>query len=127
MADQAQSIVAKHAAFFAESDGQALSRDSFTAGHSCQGITAGVGIKGRAIMNMMYGKPETVDTICDVVNPAKTGIWDDNGNFDEVEFNKLTSNPIMTHDGEHLITKQMFHDHLNLQNILPVNFRLIFE
>ena len=103
-------LAAAHASFFATTDGT-LTAESMKLGHHCQGIHKGVFLKTKAIQNMLHGKPSTAQQVGSIHNPASTGIWTKDGQFDRKEFNKLTARAHKV-KGELVVTKQMFHDHL---------------
>jgi hypothetical protein len=83
--------VERHVAWFATPDGL-LTEASMKAGHSRLGITKGVNLKVRAIMNLLaqhFPQNKGRYTIADllrIVNPARTRIWTENGQFDEMRF-----------------------------------------
>lgn len=88
-------IVKKHIEYFANKDGL-LTDESMRKGHTCQYINKGVGLKIRAIKNMMGKCPHMVDTLLDIVNPARTGIWNIDGTFNEKVFNEVEKYTIIS-------------------------------
>jgi len=104
------SVVKKHIEFFAKKNGD-LTTESMEQGHYCQHITKNVTLKQRAINNMMGDQPHNVETLSNIRNPASTGIWRQDGTFDETQFKKLVSRGFM-YKGNRIITKQHFMDHL---------------
>jgi hypothetical protein len=105
------SVVHRHAAFFAKAD-QTLTHCSITNGHSIQGITTGVDVKARAILNILSDskKEPTVPNICHFYNPASSGIWDKDGNFNSAQFEKLRARSIRRADASEIITESIFKD-----------------
>lgn len=87
--DQPMSVVEQHARYF--SDNNKLTKKTITDAHTKQKITAGVYVKQRAILNMLYDrdKEPTASNIAKFYNPSSTGIWDQFGNFDEKVFEQL--------------------------------------
>lgn len=81
-------IVKKHVEYFANSDGT-LTDKSMRDGHDKQEISKGVGLKMRAIKNMMEKCPHTISTLLNIENPARTGIWNIDGTFNEEVFKKV--------------------------------------
>lgn len=65
-----------------------LTKDGMTRAHTEQGITDGVYVKTWAIKNLLDDrkKAHTPADVAKVVNPARTGIWDEKGNFNEGVF-----------------------------------------
>jgi hypothetical protein len=110
-------VVAQHIRFFSNTD-DSVDGESMKAGHDVQSITAGVALKIRAITNMLFGKPSTVHTLAIAINPARTGLWDEKGNFDESVLQEiaLLSNMYKDNDYMHLdkkiITREMFDQYL---------------
>jgi hypothetical protein len=102
--------VLAHARFFTGAD-DALTTESMTTGHTKQGITSGVPIKCRAIMNMLYDrkKEATAAELATLVNPAATGLWNAEGSFDEKRFELLAAKAI-SNQGKAILTKQMFQE-----------------
>ena len=105
-----KTIVEKHIEFFAKKNGD-LTTESMEQGHYCQHITKYVTLKQRAINNMMGNQPHNVETLSKIRNPASTGIWRQNGTFDEEQFQKLISRGFM-YKGKRIIMKRHFMDHL---------------
>lgn len=104
------SNVEKHAQYFAVNDvKKTLTSDSITHGHSIQGINSGVWIKQKAILNILCDKKlcPTAHNISKVSNPASTGIWDAEGNFDEERFDELCEFAIVI-GKKKIITKSAF-------------------
>ena len=90
-----QNIVKNHVDFFTEDDGM-LTNSSMEAGHISQRIEKGVSLKIRAIKNMLSERnlPQTAEALCTIENPARTGIWNTDGTFNEDVFNEITSKAI---------------------------------
>jgi hypothetical protein len=86
--DPTNSAVQRHAALFATVDKATLTTESMTHGHTIQGITSGVWVKGKAITNLLTDRklPLTAEAVATIQNPAATGMWDKNGRFDEKVF-----------------------------------------
>jgi len=89
------SHVAEHVSYFTKRNGESGEFDweSIKAAHDKLGITKGVPIKCRAIMNMISDRKEkpTVDVLCKYNNPARTGLWNAEGTFDQKQFDALVS------------------------------------
>jgi len=139
-------IVRKHVEFFAEVNGE-LTDFSMRAGHATQHIEKGVGLKIRAIKNMLSERnlPQTADAICTLENPARTGIWNIDGTFNEDIFNEITSkaiNGVGKYTGwkKRVVTKQIIRDFLkdkykkavdkignacNVFFVIPVNWKRV--
>ncbi|VBB17577.1 hypothetical protein YASMINEVIRUS_40 [Yasminevirus sp. GU-2018] len=93
------SVVEKHARFFSTLDKEGtLTPKSIIEGHSEQQITSGVDIKQRAILNMLYDKglDSTAHNIACMYNPASTGLWDTEGNFNRKRYEELCKFAITT-------------------------------
>lgn len=84
------SQVAQHVSYFTK-DGETFDHQSITDAHTKQYISSGVAIKGKAIMNMVSDRKEepTVTVLCKYANQARTGFWDEKGNFDQVRFDEF--------------------------------------
>jgi hypothetical protein len=106
-----KSVVAEHAKFFACKDENTLTDKSMTDAHTAQNITSKVSVKVRAILNMFSDreKEPTVNNLVTTNNPASTGLWDKDGNFDEKRFQQLAKMAIKD-GGKEIITRQMFED-----------------
>ena len=120
-------IVKNHVDFFAEGDGM-LTNISMEAGHISQRIEKGVSLKIRAIKNMLSERnlPQTAEALCTIENPARTGIWNTDGTFNEDIFNEITSkakNVVGKHTGmkKRIITKQIILDFLKQKYEKAVN------
>ena len=107
------SDVQKHVYFFSHAD-YSLSPESIVEGHRIQSISKGVDIKQRAIMNIMSDAKvaPTTQNISDFVNPAASGLWGRDGNFDEKQYEKLCQSSI-SDGGKRIITKQIFVNFMN--------------
>lgn len=107
------SDVAKHASYFAQSDGK-LTNESMVHGHTVQGITKGVGIKIRAIGNLLDDRKKlhTAEDVATVVNGASSGIWGPDGKFNEARFQQLVSRYI-NDNGKAIITRAMVDEFLH--------------
>ncbi len=79
-------------------------------GHTIQGISSGVGTKIWAISNLMSDRKIERNAKClaGVVNPAASGIWDANQNFNEGRFIDLTKNAVRNSEGTLVITESIF-------------------
>jgi hypothetical protein len=85
----ADSAVARHIAFFTQNqDGQTLTAESMTWGHTIQKIFSGVSLKVAAILKLLKDQllSPTTDDLLKVNNPAASGIWSKDGKFDEKAF-----------------------------------------
>jgi hypothetical protein len=94
--------LARHIAHFATKSGQ-LTTDSMTEGHTVQDIHDGVYVKCWAIQNLMTDRklPHTLNHLLTVNNPARTGLWTAEGEFDEKAFEDLST--VATHDSRELV------------------------
>ena len=102
--------VAEHISYFSELNGK-ITEKSMKDGHNKQHIFNNVGIKIVAILNLLYkcSLEPIISSLVKINNPASTGLWDSDGNFDENQFKKLYDKRII--DGEkEIITKQMFNE-----------------
>lgn len=100
-------MLLKHSDFFTNYYGK-LTDKSMKTGHDCQNIEKGVSLKIRAIKNMLSERnlPQTSAAFCTLENPARTGIWNIDGTFNEDVFNEITSKAINL-KGKRIITKQI--------------------
>lgn len=98
----APNIVAAHARYFAAAANEKsddppsrLTSESMTNGHTIQKIFSGVGTKVLAILGLIKlakpKSPPTVETVAAIVNPARSGLWNEKGEFDEVQFEQLST------------------------------------
>ncbi len=112
--EPSKSVVAQHIQFFAEANGQ-ITDKSMTSGHSDQGITDGVKIKKWAICNLLDDRKleHTIQCLARVNNPASSGIWDENGDYDEVRFNKALEFKLKRSDGVEVMTESLFQHFLH--------------
>ena len=139
-------IVKKHVDFFAEDNGE-LTDFSMKVGHVSQRIEKGVSLKIRAIKNMLSKRnlPQTSEALCTIENPARTGIWNIDGTFNEDVFNEISSkaiNVVGKHTGrkKRVVTKQIILDFLkdkykkavdkignacNIFFVIPVNWKRV--
>jgi len=92
MNNNEDNVVKTHVDFFADAHG-GLTDKSMKYGHNCCGITKGVNLKTRAIKNMLSERNlvQTTEAVCQLRNPARTGIWNTDGTFNEDVFDNLTS------------------------------------
>ena len=86
-----------------------LTKDSMTDNHTSQRISKNVGVKVKAIFNMMSDRKlnSTVDGLSLLVNPARSGIWNEKGHFDKDRFNELKMMSFLD-QGKNIITKKIF-------------------
>ena len=133
-------IVREHAQMFAKKDG-ILTDESIKNEYKKQGIAQGVNLKKKVILNMFDNAKilPQAENITIFYNPASTGIWDKNGNFDEEQFNKLCEKSIIDR-GKRIITKQIVNEFLyqihgdknlgnatNIFHIVPVSWKKITD
>ena len=133
-------IVKNHAEFFGTPEGD-LTNESMEHGHKCQYINKNIGLKKRAIKNMLTerNKPHSVEGVCSLVNPARTGIWNTDGSFNSYVFNEITSKALIVGDKK-FVTKKIFMDYLikkvkdkNIGNackvfyVVPVNWTQVTD
>jgi hypothetical protein len=104
--------VAEHISYFSELNGK-ITEKSMKDGHNKQHIFNNVGIKIIAILNLLYkySFEPIISSLLKVNNPASTGLWDSDGNFDENQFKKLYDKRIIDSvNNKEIITKQMFNE-----------------
>jgi hypothetical protein len=111
--------LAKHVAQFATANGT-LTTQSMTDGHTQQGIIDGVLDKGVyvkcwAIQNLMTDRklPHTLKDLLTVVNPARTGMWTADGQFDEKAFSELSAMAVLNGQKEKVLTQAIVTDYLS--------------
>ncbi len=103
--------VHQHAAYYAAQADGLLTTASMTEGHDKQSISDGVSIKCWAITNMMTerkidGQPAD---LARVVNPARSGLWDEKGEWDEQAYGRLVSHYARDlDDGKRVVTREAF-------------------
>jgi len=105
-------VVLEHVKYFSEKEGvYNITDKSMTSAHTKQNIVKNVGIKVTAILNLLrdYMFPPEADSLIKVSNPASTGLWDKDGNFNNERFEMLRKKRIID-NGKEIITKQMFQD-----------------
>jgi hypothetical protein len=80
-----------------------------TEGHTNQSIVEGVAIKCWAINNLLSDRllPHTVDGLMVVENPARTGLWTVDGQFDEEVFSDLSTRAIEIKSGQKVVTREI--------------------
>lgn len=104
--------VLQHARFFSDKNYN-LTSQSITDGHKIQGITSGVNIKQKAILNLLHdhNMNPTADNLATMVNPAATGLWGTDMKFNEKRFESLCELAIkMPVSGKRIITKEIFNN-----------------
>ena len=136
-----QQVVKSHIEFFADDKGN-LTTESMNNGHYDQGINGlTVKLKSRAIHNMMdnsnnfnfrgkrrlsndtnyhkcpFKRPHNVATLLRITNPARTGIWNVDGTFNQTVFDQLVDRSDIQQigkdgSGEKIIMKKHFMEHL---------------
>lgn len=117
------SIVAQHAMFFAVNDtenvGGILTSESIINGHTQQDIPHNLTLAGKtkAIMNMAqaYKLGNTACAFARLENPARTGLWNSQGDFDEKQYDVLCDyasayDYAITHDGKRVITEKIMNN-----------------
>jgi hypothetical protein len=106
------SEVHEHARWFSEpgSSAEELTHESMRDGHRRLGITSGVAFKSGAIRGLLKrrGCPYTAEAISKVENPARSGIWDADGKFNEAQFMRLASGAMIDSKGQKVVTRDMF-------------------
>ena len=96
-----------HAAHFAGPDGK-FTHDSIMNGQKKWGITGKLaGIRAEAILKAC-GEEKTPEAICKVVNYARSKIWNEDGTFNEEQFNKLKEHAVTSDDGKEVVTLSIF-------------------
>lgn len=107
--DTGRSAVCQHAAYFADDKGS-LTRESMRDGHSLLGISSGVAFKSNAIHSLLNTNrcPFTPAAIASITNPARSGIWDANGHFNEAVFDELVGASGMNESKRRVVTRDMF-------------------
>lgn len=105
--------VAHHIAMFTEkkpnNTPNLLTTESMTNGHTVQGITDGVYVKCWAIQNLLNDRkmPHTLDQLLTVENPARTGLWNANGQFDNTVFEDLAKSAVKDEKGVAVLTREI--------------------
>jgi len=102
-------VLRKHITYFASQDKITLTIESMTLGHTIQNIYDGVALKVNTILSQLGNEPHLVSTLMDFCNPASTNIWDNNGDFNQTQFNRLISKKIID-NGKEIITRKIIHD-----------------
>lgn len=108
-------VVLEHVKYFSEKSDEFgvynVTDKSMTNAHTKQNIVKNVGIKVTAILNLLrdYMFLREADSLLKVQNPASTGLWDKDGNFNRERFEMLRKKCIVD-NGKEIITKQMFQD-----------------
>jgi hypothetical protein len=102
-----------HVQFFANQNGQ-LEEKTMKKPHDLLGIYKNVKYKIQAIFNMLDRKnlAYLTDNLVTIYNPASTGLWDKNGEFNETKFQQLSQLAIED-NGNKIITKKIFMKFLN--------------
>jgi hypothetical protein len=108
-----ETAVESHVWWFATPEGF-LTEESMTLGHHRLGVYSGVGIKIRAILNVLAARypnhkpnePFTVEDLLSVDNPARTRIWSGTGHVDERRLHDIMSHVAPT--GSFLTTRKDF-------------------
>ena len=106
--DALENSVTRHAAFFAHpNDREIISVESMTKGHHIQHIHDGVGLKVWAINNLLNERalPQTIHAFRQITNPASSGIWNSEGNFNLTAFNAFVSGTSFMHQGYQILTR----------------------
>jgi hypothetical protein len=106
-----ESVVAMHVRYFSQAD-DTVTWDTMKKGHDKQSITKGVWLKLKTITNILFGKTSSVATLSEIHNPASTGLWDKDGNFDEKLFAQLAVRHIKV-DDKKVITREIFENFRN--------------
>ena len=96
-----------HATHFAGIDGK-LSYESIMEGQKKWGITGNLAhIRALAVLKMC-GEDKTPESLSQVVNHARSGIWNTDGTFNEDRFNELKEHTVLSDDGVEVITQSIF-------------------
>lgn len=110
--EDASTQVRAHAGWFASDKTGALTDDSMLQKHHDLGIWDGVAFKISAIRGLWKAHrprcPFTAGTIASIVNPAKSGLWDDRGMFDEQKFQILADLAVPDLQMRPAVTREMF-------------------
>ena len=104
-----------HASFYAGPDDDLTTATStMTAGHSAQDIKSGVPIKCRAISNLLSDRKlePCARNVATIVNPARSGLWDEKGEFCKANFQRLITFAVQQ-DGQLLVTLDAFQRYLD--------------
>jgi len=109
---QKNSALSRHVQFFAEKN-EELNTESMKPPHDQLGISKNVKYKMQAILNMLDRRelPHNSKNLITIFNPASSGIWDANGNFNEEKFNELSATAVFN-NGHQVITKEIFQQFL---------------
>lgn len=103
-----------HIKQFTAIDGNTLTTNTMTNGHSVQGITDGVYVKCWAIQNLLTDRnlPHTSDSLLTVNNPARTGLWTADGKFDEKVYAEVCKLAIDDSKGKKVLTRKIMMNYL---------------
>lgn len=102
----------EHVGFFKSNNDGTLTTKSMIKKHTEMGDEKWtVPYKVDAIIHMLDDNhyKHNVESMMKIINPASSGIWDPDGNFDSDVFNELASKAI-TFKGKEIITKKIFKD-----------------
>ena len=110
-------LVADHARFFADADDKITGKSQVDGYHSLDMYKSSViGVNGIAstALNILSsrGLEPNPDNMSTFRNPASTGIWDENGNFNEARFSQLAMKAELDR-GKEVITRQSMQDFLD--------------
>lgn len=131
-----ESAVERHVRWFATDDGL-LTEESMTLGHHRIGVYKGVALKVRAILNLLDERHPnqngtyTVAQLLQVVNPARTGIWGEDGTVQHDRLHEVMSavthtdgratradfQPILAQDVDTVATR--------VYGVLPVSWKAV--
>jgi len=104
--------VGAHAGWFASDEAGVLTDDSMREKHHALRIQDGVDFKISAIRGLWKSHrprcPFTAGTIASILNPAKSGLWDDQGMFDEQKFEILANSAVRDAQKQPAVTREMF-------------------
>ena len=113
----ADSAVARHIAFFTQKqDGQTLTAESMTLGHTVQKIATGVSLKVQAILKLLSDRQltPTTEDLLKVNNPAASGVWSKDGKFDEKAFQGLVDGAsFLSQDNKRIFTRESVRKWMN--------------
>lgn len=103
-----------HIQQFTAVDGNTLTTNTMTNGHSAQGITDGVYVKCWAIQNLLTDRnlPHTSDSLLTVNNPARSGLWTADGKFDEKVYAEVCKLAIDDSKGQKVLTRKILMNYL---------------
>lgn len=106
-----------HAASFADPNG-ILTEESIQTRQAELGDTGEVATLRRNAVLAAAGKTRTVEHICSIVNPARSGIWNEDGSLNEDRLRKLKARCITSAEGSLYLTRSIIQNFTNERRAL---------